>query len=44
MGYNYQRCAHFFAVTASQQLVLQLPVVAVYDKPEVAEDGCKSTN
>jgi len=30
-------------VTASQQLALHLPVVAVYDKPEVIEDGCKST-
>ena len=43
IGYTCQWTAHFFVGTANQQLVLQLPVVAVYDKPEVAEDGCKST-
>ena len=42
-GYNCLWTVHFFAGTANQQLLCQLPVVAVYDKPEVAEDGCKST-
>ena len=43
IGYNCQWTVHFFGGTANQQLVLQLAVVAVYDKPEVAQDGCKST-
>ena len=43
IGYKCQCTVHFFAGTANQQLLCQLPVVAVYDKPEVAEDGCESS-
>jgi hypothetical protein len=43
IGYNCQWTDVFFGFTVRKQLVLQLPVVAVYDKPEVAQDGCKST-
>ena len=43
IGYKCQWTVHFFVGTANQQLVCQLPIVAVYDNPEVAGDGCEST-